>query len=143
MISVDGSRYRAHRLAWLYMTGEWSRGDIDHINTYKADNRFCNLREATRSQNSANSPKQCNNVSGFEGVSWVKRDRKWRSDIGVKRESATVSVISMISTDAMIARNFAALKHFGKFARLDPEFKLAVKQYRALRNLANYTLHGA
>lgn len=54
-IKIDGTRHYAHRLAWLWKTGEWPRGQIDHINRQKDDNRICNLREATPSQNRMNS----------------------------------------------------------------------------------------
>lgn len=48
-ICVNGTKVRAHRLAWLYMTGEWPEDQLDHINGLKDDNRFVNLREATNS----------------------------------------------------------------------------------------------
>lgn len=66
---VDTTRYLLHRLAWLYVHGCWP-GELDHINRDKADNRISNLREATRSQNNANSPTRA--VSGFRGVVKVK-----------------------------------------------------------------------
>lgn len=53
-IRIRGCAYRAHRLAWLYVTGAWPRELIDHINGDRADNRFCNLREATLEQNNVN-----------------------------------------------------------------------------------------
>ena len=53
-ICVHGRMYMAHRLAWLWMTGAWPIGEIDHINQVKSDNRWSNLREATRSQNLMN-----------------------------------------------------------------------------------------
>lgn len=53
-IGIKGKPYYAHRLAWLYMTGKWPAVEIDHINIIKTDNRWCNLREASGSQNNAN-----------------------------------------------------------------------------------------
>jgi hypothetical protein len=53
IVAVDGCDYRAHRLAWFYVHGEWPK-TIDHVNRIKDDNRLCNLREATRTENNQN-----------------------------------------------------------------------------------------
>jgi hypothetical protein len=81
-IRIGGAAYKAHRLAWLYVHGHWPKEFIDHINGHRADNRLVNLREANRIQNFANSRLSCSNTSGFKGVSWDKRWRKWISSIG-------------------------------------------------------------
>ncbi len=75
-IFVDGKRYKAHRLAWLYMTGEWPE-NTDHMNHVRHDNRWCNLREVTHADNTKNRTMNKNNTSGFRGVSWHKRKEKW------------------------------------------------------------------
>jgi hypothetical protein len=54
-IEIDGKSYSAHRLAWFYVTGTFPKKQIDHINRNRSDNRYENLREATNSQNKANS----------------------------------------------------------------------------------------
>ena len=74
---VQTKRYLAHRLAWFYVYGVWPRADIDHVNGVKSDNRICNLREASRSQNMANTDTQANNVSGHRGVIFDKANKKW------------------------------------------------------------------
>lgn len=69
-IVVDGGKYMAHRLAWLWMTGEWPEDQIDHINGDRSDNRWPNLRAATASINVQNihAPKSNNKTSGVLGV---------------------------------------------------------------------------
>jgi hypothetical protein len=67
-VGIDGKRYIASRLAWLYMTGVWPSYDIDHINRDRQDNRFCNLRDVTTSQNCFNTGKRSHNTTGYQGV---------------------------------------------------------------------------
>lgn len=75
-VSVDGSRYAAHRLAFLFMTGEIP-DVVDHINGNGADNSWNNLRGATQKQNTYNSKISRNNKSRVKGVHWCKRDKRW------------------------------------------------------------------
>lgn len=49
--TVDGTRHRAHRLAWLYVYGMWPMGVIDHLDGDPANNRIANLRDVTQLQN--------------------------------------------------------------------------------------------
>lgn len=70
-ISIKGTKYRAHRLAWLFMTGQQPPECLDHINGIKDDNRWSNLREATVSQNVINSKVSTRNKVGLKGVSLV------------------------------------------------------------------------
>ncbi|MDE2105453.1 MAG: HNH endonuclease [Patescibacteria group bacterium] len=80
-IKINGVLYKAHRLAWLYMTGEWPKYEIDHINGEPGDNRINNLREAKRTENSYNRGAQKDNTSGHKGVSFYKPYKKWRATI--------------------------------------------------------------
>jgi hypothetical protein len=56
---ILGTKYLAHRLAWLYMTGSFPSNMIDHKNHDKQDNRWCNLREANHLSNSQNRKTPC------------------------------------------------------------------------------------
>lgn len=67
--------YRLHRLAWLYVTGSFPCGEIDHINGNKTDNRIANLRVCNRSENTTNNPRQSHNSLGVKNVS-----RFWTGD---------------------------------------------------------------
>lgn len=68
-IGVGGRNFRAHRLAWLLMTGDWPTAGVDHINGDRSDNRWCNLRLASASLNNQNvrRPRKSNKL-GFLGV---------------------------------------------------------------------------
>lgn len=71
-LQVNKRLYKAHRLAWLYMTGEWPKDTVDHINRVKSDNRWENLREATALQQIANRVCLRNSKAGLKGVSYAK-----------------------------------------------------------------------
>lgn len=79
-IMVDGTTYLWHRLSWFYMTGAWPKEDIDHINRDRLDNRWCNLREATRSQNLFNKSVKINKV-GLRGVSYHKASKLYQARV--------------------------------------------------------------
>jgi len=78
-ICIDGKNFVAHRLAWLYMTGEWPKELIDHKDGVKDNNIWINLREATSSQNRYNTKVGKNNMSGIKGV--YKAKNKFKSYI--------------------------------------------------------------
>ncbi len=80
-ISIDGKKYKAHRLVFLYVFGEIPGNgvDIDHVNRVRDDNRLINLRLASRSENMLNSSKKANNSSGIKGITWSKNANKWRA----------------------------------------------------------------
>lgn len=115
MISVDGVRYKAHRLAFMYMLGRWPQGDVDHINRTTGDNRWSNLREASRSQNMANVGTTKANKSGYRGVSWVETKKRWKAQI---RRGGTNCHIGYFKTpeDASAAYEAAARECHGDFA---------------------------
>ena len=76
-ITIDDTQYRAHRLAWYYVNGEWPNGVIDHINHNKVDNRIENLRDVDPVDNSRNQPLRKDSKSGCLGVYFDKSCGKW------------------------------------------------------------------
>ena len=90
-IGVLGKLYRAHRLAWFYMTASWPKYDTDHENRKRSDNKFDNLREATRSENMQNQTiVQPFNTHGFFGVTRYRK--KWVAQIGVNGKNIYLGV---------------------------------------------------
>jgi HNH endonuclease/AP2 domain len=115
-ICIDRRCYREHRLAWFYMTGRWGPPNIDHLDGDPSNNRWSNLRRATRSQNNANRRRPRNNTSGFKGVHLCQSSGKWRALIG---KNGHIIHLGRFPTpqaahEAYVA---AARKLFGEFAR--------------------------
>lgn len=113
-IMVNRKQYLSHRLAWLYVYGEFSKNDIDHINCIKDENWILNLREATRSENKCNVGTQKNNTSGFKGVNFHKASNKWiaRADLNGKRYNLGSFITPELANKAY--QEFAK-KHHGEF----------------------------
>lgn len=114
-IYVDGKPYKAHRLAWFYMTGEWV-DEVDHRNTVRSDNRWANLREATRGQNRTNCAAYRNNTSGHKGVSLYRRTGKWTAQIQKRGQKHFLGYFDTPEA-AHEAYAKAANDLFGQFAR--------------------------
>lgn len=84
VIGIGGKLYKEHRLAWYYVTGSLPCGHIDHINGNRSDNRICNLRDATHSQNMQNqTTAHSNNKTGFLGVGFDHG--KYRARININK----------------------------------------------------------
>ena len=107
---VDRKMYKAHRLAWLYVYGEFPKGCIDHINHDNSDNRISNLRDVTQKENSKNASMSKNNTSGHTGVYWEKLISKWRAAIFSDGKRIHIGVFRH-KKDAVAARKAAEIKY--------------------------------
>ena len=110
-ISIGRRKYKAHRLAWLYVYGVWPTNNIDHINRSKIDNRIANLRDVTQAQNGQNKTKHCNNSSGHTGVVWHKASQRWRARLCVDRKDIYLGQFNDIQS-AIDARKQAEAKYY-------------------------------
>lgn len=109
-IKIESKNYLAHRLAWLYVYGEFPCNQIDHINHNKIDNRICNLRDVTNSENQKNTKLPKNNKTGHIGVYFDKQKNKYRSQInsnGVRYNLGTFEKLN----DAIKCRKDGEIKY--------------------------------
>lgn len=109
-ITIEQKSYMAHRLAWLYMTGAHPENHVDHINMQKNDNRWINLRAATKSENGANSIPR--GRSGLKGAYWSTSIGRWYSSVRGRYIGTFDS-----AEEANAAYIQEAKKEFGEFAR--------------------------
>lgn len=109
-VVLHGKQYPVHRLAYLCMTGVFPPEEIDHKNLNKTDNRWINLRAATRSQNAKNMK--------YKGFSKVKSRPGWISTI---RNNGRKIYLGYFRTqeEAATAYKVAAKRYHGEFARIE------------------------
>ena len=116
VIMCDGKLYLSHRLAWLYVYGYFPENHIDHINRVRTDNRISNIRKADPSQNRQNASIQRNNTSGFTGVAWTKREKRWRSRIVVGNKEICLGYF--LDKETAANAYIAAKKNFHPFGAI-------------------------
>jgi hypothetical protein len=113
-VSVSRAKIRIHHIVWFLETGRWP-DMLDHVNGDRADNRFCNLREATYGGNAANRGAQKNNKLGVKGVRRA-RGNMFQANIQYRRRSIFLGHFNTVEA-AAAAYAEAARKYFGEFAK--------------------------
>ena len=117
-ISIDGYRYMAHLLAWLYMTGEALARGIDHRDTVRSNNAWNNLRRATQSQQNMNANLRSDNQCGAKGVC-RRQNGKYAAQIRLPGEARQRWLGTFDTVEEASAAYWSmAIVHFGDFARL-------------------------
>jgi hypothetical protein len=81
VVRINSKNYNIHRLAFLYMTGEWPKEQVDHISGDRSDNRWSNLRDVSCRDNACNQHTHRN--GRLPGCYWHKGNRKWRAQISI------------------------------------------------------------
>lgn len=109
-IGILGGLMKAHRVAWVISYGEYPKGDIDHINGVRNDNRLINLRDVDRKNNCRNSAIHGNNNSGISGVYWHVRDNRWVASINVEGIQKHLGYFPAL-IDAASARKSAEIEY--------------------------------
>lgn len=98
---------------------------VDHINRNILDNRRCNLRYVTRQQNVMNSSMRKDNTSGYKGIFWFKRNKKWQASIGFQKKSIHLGFF-LTKEEAASAYQKKAKELFGAYIG---EIKICQKKF--------------
>lgn len=115
LIKVLGHKFMAHRLAWLYVTGEWPVDRIDHQDTNRGNNKWDNLRGADNSKNRANTHVRPDNILGVKGVRLHETGR-YHARICERGKFRSLGLHDT-AEKAKSAYERAAREIFGEFAR--------------------------
>jgi len=111
-IRVLGTKYKAHRLAWFYVTGRWPSGEIDHWNGEKHDNRWSNLRDADHGINQQNKRvARRDNVTGLLGVS--KKGNRFQAQIELQGKAFHLGYFSTAEDAHLAYVSAKRVRHVG------------------------------
>lgn len=115
LVTYRGVTFCAHRIIWMHFHGQWPSQYLDHINGDSKDNRIDNLRLATHTENRRNTLKYKNNSTGYKGVCFNKRLKRYTAHIRVNKILKHLGVFDT-ALEAAKAYDDAALLQFGDFA---------------------------
>lgn len=115
MVRYGQKRTYAHRLAFLFMTGEIPNAFIDHIDGNPSNNAWSNLRVATKAQNTYNRKTYSTNKSGVKGVCWNGSLRKWQAAIKYQYKNIYLGLYEKIEDAAEVVR-LKRIELHGEFA---------------------------
>ena len=108
-VTIARQIYRLSHVIWCYVSGNWPKEQIDHINGNPLDNRIVNLREVSNSGNQKNAVRRTDNKSGVIGVIWNKKEKRWKSFINDSSNRINLGTFLNIS-DAISARKSAEVR---------------------------------
>lgn len=118
IVLIKRKLYRAHRIAWFYMTGEFPTKEIDHINGNKSDNRFCNLRLADKTQNNWNKKVRKDSKVGIKNVLYFPNFKKYYVRINANKQKHQFGPFDTIEEAAKVAEAQRAVLH-AEFAHVN------------------------
>lgn len=110
-IGINGCEYHSHRLAWFYVHGNWPEGQIDHIDRNPSNNAISNLRDVNQSINNRNQALRQDNKSGYKGVRYDIKARRWIARITI--EGKCISLGSFIDKKFAIKARQDAERKYG------------------------------
>ena len=109
-VQLNGQHLKAHRIIFVMMTGEQPKDEIDHINHCRSDNRWSNLRDVSKRQNSLNQKRHSTNSTGVTGVSYLKNISKYVAYICKDNEQIRIGYYESLD-DAAEARRLAEIEY--------------------------------
>ena len=110
-LMIAGKTYKSHRLALLMSGVNLTRStECDHVNGIRDDNRLCNLRVVTKTENMRNTKIQSNNTSALMGVHWKQSARKWQARISHCGKRISLGHFTE-KYDAICARHYAEIDY--------------------------------
>ena len=115
-VYIDGKSYLAHRVIWVMKTGEDPGNLIDHRDTNTSNNRWMNLRRATKQQNGCNRGAPVSSKTGIKGVSWDKARNKYFASIAINGKTKALGRFDT-ADEARDAYASAAKSMHGEFAK--------------------------
>jgi hypothetical protein len=115
-LQLHGSMLLVHRIAFAMTHGRWPIECCDHINGNTLDNRACNLRECTKTQNTHNSRSHTKSRSGVKGVTWHSKRRHWYVRIMHNGRKRYFGAFKKLADAARVARS-AQRELQGEFSR--------------------------
>jgi hypothetical protein len=108
-IHIHGKDYLAHRLAFLIITGSFPSEQVDHKNGIRSDNKWANLRAASRQENARNLKIQERNKSGHIGIHWKESKNRWVAQIGIEGKKIHIGNFKSLD-EAVFARKEFEIK---------------------------------
>ena len=110
-VKIEKKNHPVHRIIWLYVYGHFPEQDIDHKNRIRNDNRLCNLRAVSRTDNCQNISLPSHNKSGHIGVSWFKNHNCWTVYVKVNKKNKWLGYYKNLD-DAIAARKAGEKQYY-------------------------------
>lgn len=115
-IKICGKDYKAHRLAWIFVYGEWPSKPLDHIDMNRGNNGIRNLREATQFENFQNRKAYRSSKTGVKGVCLHKSTGKFCAQIRANGKRFYIGLFETLEAADRAVRA-AREKLHGEFCR--------------------------
>lgn len=115
-VNIKKKNYMAHNLIWAYMTGKWPVLEVDHSDNCGSNNKWSNLRAATRSQQLLNTRVRRDNALGIKNVHLHKPSGKYQVKMRIQGKDKSFGYYSDLELADLVATE-ARDKFHGEFAK--------------------------